>query len=292
MTPARASARQVARVDADSTRAGHMRRMLGSRATVYALALGAVGAMVFGAWLREPLVLLAAPAAVTIAVIALCFIAADRRAEQEFFLSFARARGLTYVPRTELLPLTPLLGAGDRREVRHWMEGALGDSLPSCGLGHYVFHVRRGTGRNARWTSHDFTVCVVDLEQGMVAYPGVFLARRPDLVDRVGGGTWLDTGTRRRLELESEALHERCDLWVERSQDDVRLLQLFSPSFVAWLADHPLHPCFEYRAGTLVVYLERRLEDAGRLSWLLDATAGIARRLRQEIGASARVPAA
>ena len=91
---------------------------------------------------------------------------------------------------------------------------------------------------------------------------------------------WLDTGTRRKVDLESEALHERCELWVERSQDDLRLLQLFSPAFVAWLAEHPLHPCFEYRSGTLVVYLERRLEDAGHLGWMLDATAEIAGRLR------------
>ena len=119
-------------------------------------------------------------------------------------------------------------------------------------------------------------------------FPGVFLTRRRDLVDRLGGGRWLSTGTRRKVELESAALHERYELWVERSQDDLLLRELFSPSFVSWLAEHPLQPCFEYRAGTLVVYLERRLEDAGHLGWLLDATAEIARRLRAR---SARRPA-
>ena len=275
--------RTPARIDTDSMRAVHLRRMLGSRGAVYALVVGCIGAVVFGAWLREPVVMLAAPLAVAAAVVAVCFVTADRRSEAEFFMSFARARGLTYVPRTELLPLTPLLGAGDRRECRHWMQGPLGEGLPACGLGHYLFHERRGRGESESWTSHDFTVCVVDLEPGIVMYPGVFLARRRDLVDRLGGGRWLDTGTRRRVELESEALHERCELWVERSQDDVGLLRLFSPSFVAWLADHPLHPCFEYRSGTLVVYLEKRLEDAGRLSWMLDATAEITRRVLDEV---------
>jgi hypothetical protein len=90
------------------------------------------------------------------------------------------------------------------------------------------------------------------------------------------------------VELESLRLHERYDLWVERSQDDLLLRQLFSPSFVAWLAEHPLEPCFEYRAGTLVVYLERRLEDAGRLGWLHDATAEIAERFALEIEQSRR----
>jgi hypothetical protein len=282
-----------ARVDADSMRAVHLRRMLQGRGVVYALALGIVGAVVFGAWLGEPLVMLTGALLVGgVLVFGTCFVLADRRSETEFFMSFARARGLGYVGRTELLQLTPLLGAGDRRECRHWMQGPLGEGLPDCGLGHYIFEVRRGSGRSESSTSHDFTICVVDIEPGIVMYPGVFVARRPDLVDRLGGGRWLDTDRRREVELESEALHERCEVWVDRTQDDVRLLQLLSPAFVAWLAEHPLHPYFEYRAGTLVVYLERRLADAGRLVWLLEATAEIAHRIQQEVSEAAGTRAA
>ena len=117
-------------------------------------------------------------------------------------------------------------------------------------------------------------------------FPGVFLARRRGLAGLLGGG-WLSTGTRRKVELESARLHERYELWVERSQDDLLLRELFSPSFVAWLAEHPLEPCFEYRAGTLVVYLERRLEDAGHLGWLQDAAEEIAGRLAREVAEAA-----
>jgi hypothetical protein len=281
-----------ARVDADSTRGVHLRRMLRGRGAAYTFAVGAVAAVVLGAWLREPLAVLAGPVLVAGLVAGACFLLADRRSEAEFFASFARARGLRYVGRTELLQMTPLLAAGDRREYLHWMEGPLAANLPQCGLGHYVFQVRHGRGRSESWTSHDFTLCVVDIEPGMVVYPGVFVARRRDLVDRLGSGRWLDTDRRRQVEFESELLHERCEVWVERSQDDVALLQLFSPSFVAWLAEHPLHPCFEYRGGALVVYLERRLEDAGRLGWLLDAAAEIARRLTQEVSEAAGTRAA
>jgi hypothetical protein len=281
-----------ARIDADSMRGVHMRRMLRGRGVVYTLVIGTVGATVLGAWLGKPLAMLAGPLLVTGLVVGACFLLADRRSATEFFMSFASARGLRYVGRMELLGLTPLLGAGDRRECQHWMQGPLGEGLPPCGLGHYVFHVRRGSGRSEAWTSHDFTLCVVDIEPGIIMFPGVFVMRRRDLVDRLGGGRWLDTDRRRRVELESEALHERCEVWVERPQDELQLLQLFSPSFVAWLAEHPLHPCFEYRAGTLVVYLERRLEDAGRLGWLLDATAEIARRLSDEVSEAAGTRAA
>ena len=282
------SAQAPARIDADSMRGVHLRRVLGGRGVAYALVTGTVAAVVLGAWLGQALVMLAGSLLVAALVFGASFLLADRRSEAEFFQSFARARGLRYVGRTELLQLTPLLGAGDRRECLHWMQGPLGEGLPDCGLGHYAFHVRRGSGRSESWASHDFTICVVDIEPGIVMYPGVFVARRPDLVDRLGSGRWLDTGRRRRVELESEALHERCEIWVDSSLDDVRLLELFSPSFVSWLAEHPLHPCFEYRAGTLVVYLEDRAEDAGRLGWLLDATAEIARRFSEEVAEAMR----
>jgi hypothetical protein len=273
------------RQNAASTRGFHMRRIVRGRAAGYALGLGVVGAVVVGAWLRSPLVMLAGPAAVIAVVLLVAFRAADRSAEEEFFLSFAQARGLRYVGRTTLQPLTPLLAAGDRRECTHWMAGPLGEDLPevTCGLGHYTwFDRKRADDNTVRWVPHHFTICVVDLEAGITMFPGVFLCRRRGLVGRLGGG-WLSTGTRRKVELESARLHERQELWVQRSQDDLLLRELFSPSFVSWLAEHPFEPCFEYRAGTLVVYQERRLEDAGRLGWLQDATQVIAGRLASEI---------
>jgi hypothetical protein len=271
-----------ARVDADATRSVHLRRLFHGRGVVYALVIGALGAALCGAWLREPLVMLAGPLAVVAGIAGICFLVADRRSESEFFASFAHARGLRYVGRTELMQLTPLLGAGDRRECLNWMQGPLGEGLPPCGLGHYVFHVRRGSGRSESWASHDFTICVVDIEPGIALFPGVFVASRCGLFERLGSGRWLDTDGRRRVELESEALHERCEVWVDGAQDDVQLLRLLSPAFLAWLSEHPLEPCFEYRAGMLVVYLAHRLEDAARLGWLLDATAEIARRFQDE----------
>jgi hypothetical protein len=265
---------------AASTRGFHLRRILRGRAAGYALALGVVGAFVAGAWMGSPVVMLAGPVAVAVLVLAIVFRSAAGRAERDFFVSFARARGLRYVGDTALPPLTPLLGAGDRREWSHWMEGPVGDLR--CGLGYYTWYEARGHEERVDWTPHHCTICVVDLEPGIRLFPGVFLARRRGLAGLLGGG-WLGTRTRRKVELESAQLHERYELWVQRSQDDVLLRELFSPSFVVWLAEHPLEPCFEYRAGTLVVYLERRLADAGRLGWLLDATEEIAVRFAREV---------
>jgi hypothetical protein len=259
--------------------------MLRGRLAGYAFAFGVVAAVVIGAWLHSVPVLLGGPLFVAVLVLGAAFRAADGCAKRDFFLSFAAARGLRYVGETILLPLTPLLGAGNRRECSHWMVGPLGERTPrsTCGLGHYTwFERRRADQSTSRWVPRHFTICVVDLEPGITMFPGVFLVRRRGLAG-VLGGDWLSTGRRRRVELESAQLHERYDLWVERSQDDLLLRELFSPSFVAWLAEHPLEPCFEYRAGTLVVYLERRLEDAGHLGWLQDAAEEIAGRLAREV---------
>jgi hypothetical protein len=49
------------------------------------------------------------------------------------------------------------------------------------------------------------------------------------------------------------------------------------------LAEHPLEPCFEYRAGTLVIYVERTIEDEGHLDWLREVSAKISAAFAAEI---------
>ena len=130
---------------------------------------------------------------------------------------------------------------------------------------------------------------MVDLEQGITLFPGIFLTRRRGLFGFIDGEQWLSRVNRRKVELESAELCERYDLYVDEAQDELQLRELFAPSFVIWLAQHPLAPCFEYRAGTLVVYVERKLEDAGHLDWMLEAAAEIAARFAREV-AERRAP--
>ena len=66
-------------------------------------------------------------------------------------------------------------------------------------------------------------------------------------------------------------------------QDEITMRQLFAPSFVVWLANHPLQPGFELRAGTLVVFLPGECGEAGKLEWLLMAADEIAKRIRLEL---------
>ena len=61
------------------------------------------------------------------------------------------------------------------------------------------------------------------------------------------------------------------------------LRRLLSPTLVSWLAEHPLAPGFELKAGTLCAFVPRPLEDAGNLTFLIDATAHLAGRVLAQV---------
>ena len=142
--------------------------------------------------------------------------------------------------------------------------------------------------RQVRETRH-FTLCVIDIEAGITLFPGLFLCRRRGIFGRLDGHDWLSHRNRHKVELESAALCERYDLWVDDDQDELLLRELFVPSFEVLLAEHPLQACFEYRAGTLVVYVERVISDEGHLDWMREVSAAIAGRFGAEIKEQPRV---
>jgi hypothetical protein len=270
--------------NADSTRGRHLRALVHSRPFSYGLVLGSVGAVLAGAWLHSLVVILAAPPVVVAVALVAAFVAADNRSEADFFIAYASSRGCSYAGRTRPLPLTPLLGAGDRRRCDHWMQGRLSEGLDG-GLGHYTFETdRRGQlGQNSYRNTRHFTICMVDLEAGIRLFPGIFLCARRGLFGRLDGEQWLSHHNRHEVELESAELCEGHELWVDDGQDELLLRELFAPSLQVLLAEHPLEPCFEYRAGTLVVYVERTLSDEGHLDWMREVTAKIAGHFGAEI---------
>jgi hypothetical protein len=270
--------------NANSTRGRHFRTLTGGRAFAYALVLGAVAALVAGAWFQSLVLAAAGPVVVAALVLVAVFASADKRAERDFFVDYAARRDFAYVGDAVLDPLTPLLGAGDRRCCRHWMEGRPAGGM-RCGLGHFTYEVveRDGKGHTTRRDTRHFTICVTDLEAGIAMFPGVFLCLRRGIFGGLDGKDWLSHRNRHEVELESAALCERYELWVDDAQDELLLRELFAPSLQVLLAEHPLAPCFEYRAGTLVVYVERRIDDQGNLDWLRDATSRISAAFATEI---------
>jgi hypothetical protein len=159
------------------------------------------------------------------------------------------------------------------------------------GIGWFTYEVRHDNGdKPDTWEPHKFTLATVDLgEQGMARFQGIYLRRRRGIVDHLDSDSnWLGDHDLKKVELESTAFTQRYELWAARDQDEIVLRQLFSPSFVIWLAEHPLAPGFELRAGELVVFIPGHCGEAGKLEFLLMAAAEISRRIQAELTEAAQ----
>ena len=260
---------------------------LRSRETAFGLVIGASIALAAGAAFGGLAAAVIAPTAWCVVLMGFMYVSAQRSSERKFFVAYADSVGLGYLGHWELLPLTPLLGAGDDRHIEHYMSGRLGGEGGDlrCALALYSVERKRGpkgdVDRQVK-TSAQYTICAVDIEAGLTRFPGIYLYPHKDLLDRLGGEGTMSTSGRRRVELESSAFGERYDVWTVPDQDEIAVKQLFAPSLVLWLAEHPLKPYFEYSAGTLVVFVRGHLHDAGHLDWLLDAARHLGARFASE----------
>ena len=273
-------------MNANAGRGSYFRDLIRSKASVYLLTLGCTGAFVYGAYLQNLLVMAIGPVAVALLILTAAAVRADRFAAQSFFASYADELGLEYAGQWEVPSFTPLLGAGTRQWCEHWMIGDIvKEPCLSGGMGHFFYERREhpgqiaGEGRVAE-RGH-FTVCIVDIEQSMPLFKGVFLRQRRGLLEL--RSDWLADAPTRKVELESSAFTERYELRVAEEQDELRGRELFSPSLVSWLAGHPLAPGFELRAGVLVMFVPKLLKDSGNLTFLVDAARELARRIMREV---------
>ena len=170
-----------------------------------------------------------------------------------------------------------------------------GEPALDGGIGQLVWEEREDGGRDDALTlgkvasRHRLSICAVDLEASIRRFHGIFLRPRRGLISPIPD--WRRAHTR-AIQVESLAFSERYELLVADDQDEIMARQLLSPSLVIWLAEHPLAPGFELRAGMLVVFVDRPLEDEGNLTYLMDATRQIAARVAEETrdAASARRP--
>jgi hypothetical protein len=269
----------------NSTRNSHFRTLIGSSTAIVGGAIAATVAFSVGAASHSVPVMGGGPLVVALVVAAIAWLKADSDAEGEFFRRYAAVHAMHYWPKWSLNEFTPLLGGGDRRHCEHWMEAN------GRGLGWYTFEVRQENGDKAdTWESHDFTVATVDIgEHGMSRFQGIYLRRRRGVFDRLNGGAnWLAGHHLEKVELESAAFMDRFELWTSRDQDEIVLRQLFAPSFVVWLSDHPLRPGFELRAGVLVVFIPEHCGEAGKLEFLQMAAAEISKRIWAELTEAAQ----
>jgi hypothetical protein len=268
--------------DSASTRGEHFRELVGARKAVYALAFGAAGIFVLGAQRHSGTLMILGPLVWVAAVLGVCLIAASRRAETDFFAGYAASAGLRFSRRGELPEMVPLLSAGDRRETTNVLSGEI-ESQPLT-FAHYEYEIRdeyRGSEHTRE--RHRFSVCVMPVSAPTGLDAGIFVHARRGVVDRLVERDWLGAVHTEAVDLESSAFAERFELRAARGVDPIALRRLFAPSFLAWIAEHPLEPKFEYRAGVLAVYLERELDDGGNVTFFLDAARHIADRFAARV---------
>ena len=279
--------------DANDLRGFHFRRLLGKPATwiatvVFVLAAGIAGAVYLGAAIGT-----GAAAAALIVSLLLVFAIADQRSEGDFFAVYAGQRGMALSGRGPLPPMTPLLRKGDDRYAEHSFAGSLADGVDGV-LALYTYEEETSDGKGGRETNYyRYTVGLVEVPECAAQVPELFCQQRFGL-RALEGLEDAFRSSKQRVELESEALDERYEIFSGKDQDQVWLRRLFSPTFVVWLGEEaPKKFAFELVAGHLCCYAKGHGKSAAELDAVRAATATVARRLReesQETGAASSAP--
>ena len=207
---------------------------------------------------------------------------ASSAAQEDFFSPYAAARGLNRAAgRTTLPPTTPLLRKGDRRYAEEVMNGTLPGGAPGA-IGLYTYEIETTDSEGDDDTDHyRFTVVLHDIPGAADKVSDVYCQRRD-------GFRFMDSAEdvfrrMQRLELESEALDKRYEVFYGAGDDTIWMKRLFSPSFIVWLTERtPEDFAFEFSAGSLCVNVKGHYDSAAELDALCIAAGEVAKRLAGE----------
>jgi hypothetical protein len=276
--------------DANDLRGYHFRELLHKPLTWVlvgggSLLLGVVLTVAF-----SPVVGVIAFVAAFLIGIWLTFNVADSRAADDFFHVYAKQRDLVLGGKTSLPPTTPLLRKGDDQYAERTLTGEFAPGVGGIlAIYTYVTESTDSNG-NREKTYHPFTLAMTDIPECVAHVPELYCQRKSGLRSLEKFEDVFRT-SKQRVELESEALDDRYEIFSAKSQDAVWLRQLFSPTFIVWLTEAaPDKFAFELVGGTLVAYVRGHHEDTADLDKVSAATAMVAGRLRQESGESTGTP--
>ena len=268
--------------DANDLRGFHFRKLLGKPATwiatgVAVVAAGTAAAVFLGAAIGG-----AAAVGTLLLAILVVFAIADSRAEDAFFDTYSRQRGLALSGHGPLPPATPLLRKGDDRYAERALSGPLADGVDGV-LALYTYEEETTDSKGNRQTNYyRYTLGLVEVPECAAHVPEL-LCRRKFGLKIFEGLEDAFRKSRQRLELESEALDESYEIFSLKEQDQVWLRRLFSPTFVVWLGEEaPEKFAFELVGGKLCCYVNGHKKSAAALDAVRTATATVAQRLREE----------
>jgi len=224
----------------------------------------------------------AAGGAILLIAVIVVFVIASNQAANDFYTAYADSRGLTRIGgKGSLPPVTPLLQRGDRRYTDEIFNGLLPGGL-SGALALYTYEETSTDSKGNRQTTYyHFTVAVSQLPETAPFISELALQRR-------SGFRFMDKAedvfrTRQRVEVESTVADKKFEIFTGKSDDMNRARQVFSPVFVAWLAeDAHENLAFELNAGAFVANSKGHLKTAEELDAFCEASALVARRLDEE----------
>jgi hypothetical protein len=153
-----------------------------------ALVLLPCAALVYFAYQRETLGAFTGPLVAFLVVWGAGWWWADNWAKKEVMRRFAAAHGFSFAEDFDPPPYTPLLRAGDKRDM--------GCTLQRDGvlLGHYTYTEVHHNGKGGTTeTDYDWTIATTPVEAAMLALPSLYL--QPG-----GNGGWVKHGNLREMQ--------------------------------------------------------------------------------------------
>jgi hypothetical protein len=259
----------------------HLRQTLTSPVALVLLLIAGGAAGVAGAIAVGAAIGAIAVAAVALIWFLIVLAIAMQRARSDFCAAYAQQRGLSWQHHTSVPQATPLLRRGDERRADEAFTGKLpGDIDGELALYTYAEKGSSGGGTDTK-EIHHFTVVISQLPGIGERLPGLFVQRR-------SGFRFLDGAedvfrSTERVRLESEVLDRKCEIFANRACDANWLRQLFSPTFVDFLAEGaPEGFAFEVEHGVLCVNVNGHRGNARELDELCTAAATVVRRITEE----------
>jgi len=268
--------------DANDMRGYHFGRLMRTPLTLILIATLTAVAFVACLVFVSALIGVGAAIAVLLIGILVVFVIADKRAADDFFEVYAANRGLTLVHGRGRLPqATPLLRKGNDRYTERTLTGPIADGFDgTLALFTYEEETRDSDG-DTQTNYYRYTVGLVEVAECAGFVPELYCQRKFGLraLEKFEDAF---RGDKQRLTLESEELLDKYEIFATKEQDASWLRQLFSPTFIVWLAEAPDKFAFELVDGTLCCYVSGHKEDAADLDAIAAATGAVAKRLRDE----------
>lgn len=269
--------------DANDLRGYHFKRLMAKTLTVALLGSLTLVAFAAAGFAVNPLVGLLAAAGVFVVGVLVVLVIADNKAGDDFFEVYASQRGLSLIHGRGRLPqATPLLRKGDDRYSERTLTGPIADGFEgTLSLFTYEEETHDSDG-DTQTNYYRYTLGLVEIPDCAAFIPELYCQRKFGLraLEKFEDAF---RGDKERVTLESEALLKKYEIFATKGEDANRLRQLFSPTFIVWLAEAaPERFAFELVDGTLCCYVNGHKENAAELDAVAAATGAVAKRLREE----------